>query len=277
MHDWARENTRKALVASEILLAEEIVAQPELPPSGVIDRRKLAITYAGAFEFQVGRSVSWVDSSRLLFAEADQDYVDHHVVRDVGHQSVILTPHGAVLDELSATTDAAFADRVRACPLRVQMLTQLLRRTSDPLAAEEIGLAILLTSLGEGRRVAVHDPQCVRRAKSLLHDSDQGRLTLTHIAAELGVTPIHLTQAFKRSEGIPLYRYQTQLRLGRALAELPERDDVTDLALDLGYSSHSHFTAAFRSALGVTPSAYRSGAIPLYSLAGSGREAWPNR
>ena len=33
--------------------------------------------------------------------------------------------------------------------------------------------------------------------------------------------------------------------------------DLTDLALDLGYSSHSHFTAAFRKAFGVTPSAFR--------------------
>jgi AraC-like DNA-binding protein len=41
---------------------------------------------------------------------------------------------------------------------------------------------------------------------------------------------------------------------------LPERDDITDPALDLGFSSHRHFTASFRSAFGLTPSAYRAGA-----------------
>lgn len=255
------KNARRELVASGTLLAEEIIARPELPPSGVTTRRQLAITYAGAFEFQVGRSVSWVDPSRLLFAEAAQDFTDHHVIPGIGHQSVILTPDIAILDELSPKHGRAFADRVRACPLKVQMLVQLLRRAADPLAAEELGIAVLAASIGETRRVPVHDPRCVRNAKALIHESPEGRLTLTRIAGELGVTPIHLTQAFKRSEGVPLYRYQTQLRLGRALAELPERADITDLALELGYSSHAHFTAAFRSALGVTPSAYRAGAV----------------
>jgi len=256
--DAAPQNVRKSLVASATLLAEEIIARPELPPSGVTARRQLAITYSGAFEFQVGRSVSWVDPTRLLFAEAEQDYVDRHVVPGVGHRSVLIAPDPAVLDELSATSSAAFGERLRACPLRVQMLAHLLRRAADPLAAEELGLAILVASLGEHRRVSVHDPGCVRKAKTLLHERSEGRMTLTRIASQLGVTPIHLTQAFKRSEGIPLYQYQTQLRLSRALAELPERDDITDLAFDLGYSSHSHFTAAFRSAVGTTPSAYRA-------------------
>jgi AraC-like DNA-binding protein len=33
---------------------------------------------------------------------------------------------------------------------------------------------------------------------------------------------------------------------------------LTRLALDLGYSSHSHFTASFRRAFGLTPSAART-------------------
>ena len=258
------QNSRRSLVDSDILLAEELAARHELPPSGVTTSRKLVVTYSGAFEFQVGRSVSWVDPSRLLFAQPNQEFVDHHVVPGVGHRSVILTPNEDVLDELSPRISQLFAERLRACPLRVQMLAQMLMREDDALAAEELGLAILVAGLGEARRVSIHDPQCVREAKAVLHESNEPRVTLSEVAAKVGVTAIHLTQAFKRSEGIPLYRYQTQLRLGRALAELPEREDITDLALELGYSSHSHFTAAFRSALGVTPSDYRSSASSRY-------------
>jgi AraC-like DNA-binding protein len=56
---------------------------------------------------------------------------------------------------------------------------------------------------------------------------------------------------------VPLQRYVTQLRLARALIELPDSDDLTALALDLGFSSHSHFTLAFRRAFGCTPSRFR--------------------
>ena len=253
-------NLRREILASPALLAEEIVARHELPPSGVTLTRQLAITFAGAFEFQVGRSLSWVDPSRLLFAEAGQEFIDHHVVPDTGHSTIILTPDEATLEEAAGGDGAAFHERLRACPLSVQMLAQRLRRVSHAISAEELGFEILMKAFGEACRVAVHDPQCVRRAKALLHEADEPRLTVAGIAAEIGVTPIHLTQAFKRSEGVPLYRYQTQLRLSRALRELPDREDITDLALELGYSSHSHFTAAFRSALGVTPSDYRRAA-----------------
>ncbi len=58
---------------------------------------------------------------------------------------------------------------------------------------------------------------------------------------------------------MPLHRYLTQLRLSRALSELPHADDLTELALELGFSSHSHFSARFRQAFGLTPSEFRRG------------------
>lgn len=251
-------NLRRPLIESGLLAAEELIARPELAPRGEIGSRKLVITFAGAFEFQVGRSSTWVDPSRLLFADAGESYVDHHVVPDVGHSSVILTPDEATVDELWDDADAQFAARVRACSLRAQMLAQLLRRAEQPLAAEELGIAILAESVSEERRVTKIDPRSVRRAKAALQDCVDGRTSLTQLASELGVSPVHLTQSFKRSEGIPLYRYQTELRLGRALARLPEQEDITELAFELGFSSHSHFTAAFRSEFGITPSRYRA-------------------
>jgi AraC-like DNA-binding protein len=47
------------------------------------------------------------------------------------------------------------------------------------------------------------------------------------------------------------------LRLARALVELPHADDLSTLALEVGFSSHSHFSAAFRRAFGCTPSQFR--------------------
>jgi AraC family transcriptional regulator len=58
-------------------------------------------------------------------------------------------------------------------------------------------------------------------------------------------------------EGVPLYRYQLRLRLARALDLLGEYDDLTTLSLELGFSSHSHFSAAFRQVYGRSPSEFR--------------------
>ena len=57
---------------------------------------------------------------------------------------------------------------------------------------------------------------------------------------------------------MPLYRYQLQLRLARALDLLATTPDVSTLAHDLGFSSHSHFASAFRQAYGRPPSTFRA-------------------
>ena len=56
-----RENLSRQLVESDLFAAEELIARAELPPSGNISGRKLVITFAGAFDFQVGQSATWVD------------------------------------------------------------------------------------------------------------------------------------------------------------------------------------------------------------------------
>ena len=77
----------------------------------------------------------------------------------------------------------------------------------------------------------------------------------------MGGSPVYLTQVFQQVEGLPLYRYQLRLRLARALDLLATYDDLTALSLDLGFSSHSHFSAAFRAAYGRSPSAFKQSAL----------------
>ena len=101
----------------------------------------------------------------------------------------------------------------------------------------------------------------VDRAKLVLARDLARRWTLDEVASEVGVSPVYLTQSFRDVEGVPLYRYQLRLRLARALDLLREFDDLTALGLHLGFSSHSHFTAAFQQAYGRTPSEFRQAAL----------------
>jgi AraC-like DNA-binding protein len=254
-----RTNTRRTLSSSERLVADEIRIRHELPVSGETTERQVAVTFAGAFDFQVASQFSWVDPSRVLYVEEGIDFRDHHRIAGVGHSAIILTPGEGLIDEISHAPDGYFNDRIRGSSLHVQVITQWLRRARDPLAAEELSVELVRATFGEHCRVVANDNRSVRKAKAILREAPDERISLTELAGRVGVSPVYLTQAFKRSEGIPLYRYQTQLRLGRALAALPECDDITDLALQLGFSSHSHFTSVFRSAVGMTPSDYRRG------------------
>jgi AraC family transcriptional regulator len=100
-------------------------------------------------------------------------------------------------------------------------------------------------------------------AKAYLARSIGERITLEEVAKAVHTSPFHFTRIFQQRVGVPVHRYLTRLRLRVALERLAGgADDLTALALDLGFSSHSHFTDAFRKEFGKTPSEVRVSATP---------------
>jgi AraC-like DNA-binding protein len=84
------------------------------------------------------------------------------------------------------------------------------------------------------------------------------RIRLVELSRAVGASPAYLAEVFREVVGIPLYRYQLELRLARARELLGTQDDLARLALDLGFSSHSHFSTAFRHRFGDTPARVRA-------------------
>ena len=138
---------------------------------------------------------------------------------------------------------------------------------AEPLAVEErvvslldrvVGQAYRRARAGAGPRPLPHAGDLADAAKRWIAPRVNERLTLTRIARALGCSMFHLCRSFRRATGLTLHAYRDQVRLRTALERLERGErDLTRLALDLGYSSHSHFTAAFRAAFGVPPSAAR--------------------
>jgi AraC-like DNA-binding protein len=96
--------------------------------------------------------------------------------------------------------------------------------------------------------------------KTLLAKRLTERITLDEIAQALDASPFHLARVFQTETGIPIHRYLSGLRLRTALERLEQgAQDLTALALELNFSSHSHFTDAFRREFGFTPSSFREG------------------
>ena len=83
-------------------------------------------------------------------------------------------------------------------------------------------------------------------------------LTLEHIAIQLNYSPFHLCRVFRKHTGQSIHQYLKHLRLRASLEYVTQaQTDLTDLALEMGFASHSHFTEAFRKTFGVPPSALR--------------------
>jgi AraC family transcriptional regulator len=94
-------------------------------------------------------------------------------------------------------------------------------------------------------------------AQVLIAECFTERVTLQTLAETLDVSPFRLCRAFRYATGGTLHEHLTRLRLATALEKLPQyRRRLTALALDLGFSSHSHFTQCFRSRFGYAPTVF---------------------
>lgn len=267
MRQTGSANYRRVLHEGACARVTDVSASPSEPPSGHSEHYQVVLPYHGLFGFRVGGKTDLFDAQRILFVTGGRDYADSHPISGLGHASLILTPAPALLEELCGTAAPVEHPAFQRVGLpsraalrhRAQRIRRLDTDTSDPLADEEVVVSTLVEALSFGTDDAPHaPPQIIDRAKQVLHAFGFERLTLDRIAGEVGVSPAYLTQAFTRAEGQPLYRYQLGLRLNRALVELPHSDSITDLALDLGFSSHAHFSTAFKASFGESPSRYRA-------------------
>ena len=101
----------------------------------------------------------------------------------------------------------------------------------------------------------------VEAAKTYLASRLGERITLDEVARAVHASPFHLARVFGQRTGVPLHRYLTRLRLRASIERLADgASDLTTLALELGFSSHSHFADAFRREFGRTPSEVRRSA-----------------
>jgi AraC family transcriptional regulator len=155
--------------------------------------------------------------------------------------------------------------------LALRQLIGYLRRekSPDPLYVEEAALGLLgglvrdaYAARGRqsraGARAERAHAEVAEAAKAEIARRLYRPLALADIARSVGVSPFHLSRVFRRKTGATVHSYLNQLRLREGAALLSEsKAGLTEIALALGYSSHSHFTQAFHRAFGLTPSRLR--------------------
>ncbi len=236
---------------------------------------ELVFPYRGVYVRHLGSDQEVAEANQVLFFNASEGYRVSHPVSG-GDACLSLAISEPLLRELAplalARDSAKFAflpQRLRI-DARAQALVALLRHSlrqdvAEPLEAESLALTLVRRALGprtsHAAGASFGRQRLVDRAKLVLASDPARRWTLAEIAAEVRGSPVYLTQVFQQVEGLPLYRYQLRLRLARALDLLAQYDDLTALSLALGFSSHSHFSAAFRQAYGRSPSEFRQLAL----------------
>ena len=230
--------------------------------------------YRGVYVYHVGPEDAVAEANQVVLFNAMASYrVSHPVEGGDACLSITISPELlgelAPRDQLREGDPPAFRRLHLRIDPRAQVLVALLRhglirKAAEPLEGETLAFTLVRRALGQrtshATRGSFGRQKLVDRTKLVLTSDVARRWTLAEIAAEVGVSPVYLTQVFAQVEAVPLYRYHLRLRLARALDLLGQYDNLSALSIDLGFSSHSHFTAAFRQAYGRTPAEFQQSA-----------------
>jgi AraC-like DNA-binding protein len=141
----------------------------------------------------------------------------------------------------------------------------LLERSVDRLEAEtalQSGFVSLLARHAESRPRIMpvgRDAARVDVMRDRLGQDLTESLTLSTLAASVGLSPFHAARLFTKTVGMPPHAWRNQLRVGRALQKLRSGATVAEAAASAGFFDQSHFTRHFTRAYGVSPGAMVKG------------------
>ena len=278
------------LFRSALVTVSDSVCRPHCSQCGGEERAAthgLVFPRRGVFVLQLSaRRQIVAEPTRVLFFNRQQSYRVAHPVAGGDDCTALSFEKHALANYIRGTIQQSgtapigiFRWRRPSAAIRSSWGLHRLRASlqtlgsPEPLAVEEACAALLAESVANARCPSGTRPRrsVTRRAHRELVAATQivlarrwrEKLTLDQLARAVFSSPFHLARVFRRETGLGLHQYQTNLRLRHALERLAEdvTADLTMLALELGFSSHAHFTAAFRRAFQVAPSRSRKKAV----------------
>ncbi|MCI0541458.1 MAG: AraC family transcriptional regulator [Verrucomicrobiales bacterium] len=251
------------------------------------EAHQIVFVRAGVFVKKRGRRELVDDPNQVLFFNRHEPYRVSHPVGDGDDCTAFAFRSEVLRDAIEAFAPCSAWERpfefeLAMCSQPSFLLQQRLRHwlragTSNRLAVEEVALNLLSAVTADAYRARGVRPRRCRAATSEAHrhHAEMTRLllavrfaedlTLDDLARAVYSSPFHLARIFRRECGLSIHQYRTRLRLRAALERIDAGAiDLMRLALDLGFSSHSHLTDVFHRAFGLSPSACRK--LPLRSL-----------
>jgi AraC-like DNA-binding protein len=123
--------------------------------------------------------------------------------------------------------------------------------------------AHLIQQYGVLQKAARHSkgglaPWQKRRASEILHENMHGRIRLSDVARECGLSTSHFARSFKTSFGISTHQWLLQHRIEHAKELMAQTTmSLLEIAIQSGFNDQPAFTRTFQQFVGVSPGRWR--------------------
>ena len=255
---WFHDDPRFAVADWSCASQDTAPDAPEASPSPSI-----AFTRRGVYRRHVGSRTLLVDAGTTVVYPQWMEYRVSHPLPGGDRSLVVMLTRKALESFGVGRPPAGHTATSPGSALRIRQV-ELAAREKASLAVEELLVQLVsqsLTALSRERRPVAGRPttaaahrRAVERAREFMAARYGERLTLDDIAGESGYSVPHLCEVFPRETGFTLHRYLSRLRLFAALEGLEGPHSLTRLAYQVGFSTPSHFSTAFRREFGQPPS-----------------------
>jgi AraC-like DNA-binding protein len=146
-----------------------------------------------------------------------------------------------------------------------ELLDAFLDRVSAPagpmrrIRAGHVLLEFLLRMLDAANAPGRREPSApIRRAIAMIETDPAADLSVADLASEAHLSLSRFKARFREEMGVPPAEYMLRARVARSRELLADDGrSITDVALDLGFSSSQYFATVFRRFMHQTPSEYR--------------------
>ena len=221
---------------------------------------RFIFTRRGSFAVHVGNRTCFARPGAAVLVRGNVEYRISHPDRESCDCCTDVWIDEATLDALGLSAAPAcreFPHDLRFQQAHVELLLCLRQEAGHPVTAEEAlldALGCLLDGAQRARPCGTGAARRLARVQEAIIGHAGENLGIERLAALAGCSAFHLCRLFRSATGQSLRQFRLQQRLGTALGRLADgEDDLAALACDLGFSSHSHMSAAFRQHLGRSP------------------------
>lgn len=111
--------------------------------------------------------------------------------------------------------------------------------------------------------IKFEDNNPIHKSINYIQNNIRQPLCIKQLAYDLNMSEANFCNSFKKIIGVTPREYITNLKLTQA-KDMLKNQNVTEVALDLGYENISHFIEIFKNKYGITPKQYKSiGEVPV--------------